>query len=462
MKTMKNVFHGITFYQSAFDEKTGTTTRVLEVPSRVQDFNDTDDLSSWLAFLAAQRETHEEKAWKRRQAIVDEWRKTYSWDRKEAFSPSPETIDIAITDHCAMGCTYCYMDSTAKKKHAPENLVEAVINAFDVRPYQVALGGGEPVTHPRFPEILRAARGLGVVPNYTTSGYVIRDEVIDATNEVCGGVSLTFHAFKGIDWFVETYKKLRTRLKTALNVHVIADKDVANNLELLLSRASELGPLSIILLAYYPKVGRGSYAGIMPKHVFNAALPITLKRVMDAKWTVAFSEGLLPYFTSRKELGIDTRFATRSEGRFSAYVDPEGFLSESSFNPPWKSKEPDSEAITAFTGPKALQTAWNQLRMSRGPSYDRCNSCVYQNRCATPDMTHYLQCAYSEITGKKQPLTRRQQLNNEKHVIWNEVVEFENIHGREMTDEEKAGWRDRHNDAEEALENCNDDSIVEE
>jgi len=329
----------------------------------------------------------------------------YSWNRVTPRSPSPETVDISITDYCPMGCSFCYQDSRTDREHGPIDLLETVIKGFNVRPYQVAIGGGEPVLHPDFPEILKRTRMLGVVPNYTTSGIGMKPEVIEATNLYCGGVAMTFHAFKGVPFFRKHYMALKEALNVQLNVHLIADKDVAKNLETLVKLAPEIGRVNLVLLAYYPDVGRADYNGLMPKDVFNDTLPKALKRAQDANFQIAFSEGLLPYFLSRPQLGVDTSFAMAAEGRFSCYVDPKGYMHISSFSDsPVRMKvvsfdeegKEDWKWDTRTVYERPAQELWenvNTYHLSSAPFTDACDGCPQNEKCSAPHDTHFLACA---------------------------------------------------------------------
>jgi len=308
------------------------------------------------------------------------------------FSPVPETVDISITDKCGFGCSYCYQDSRPERDHAPKELVEKVLRGFDEPPYQVAIGGGEPTLHPDFEYILRTAREIGTVPNYTTAGHHMTDSIARATNEVCGGVAMTFHAFKGVDWFVKRYASLKEQLTVQLNVHVIADRNVVTSLRSLTERVKETGPLRLVLLAYYPDVGRASVDTIMTKSVYQRELPVALKEVLSAGHQVAFSEGLMPYFLSRPEIGVNTKFAMPSEGVFSCYFGPDGRISESSFSRHAFLLKLGHGA-TAFN--TRSQLIWNDLRVRVRPNGDACSRCHLASRCTTPDATHYMACAFA-------------------------------------------------------------------
>lgn len=399
-RTMRNTFEGITFYESAFDPQTGTLVRACEEPSeryrgsfdRLKDHLIRKVIDQW-------EDGGREMPHDRYEIINDLWSKSFGW-RGEAFSPSPETVDISITDWCNFGCSYCYQDSTELRGHSARELVSETIKAFAHAPYQIAIGGGEPTSHPDFPKILLDARELGTVPNFTTAGHIQRKEVFAAANEVCGGVSLTYHAFKGKGWFARTYKAWREKLAphVALNVHVLADRDVADSLTFLTELHREVGKVSVILLAYYPDVGRGRMDRVMPKPVYMDALPKAIQVARGMGMRIAFSEGLLPFFLSRQGLGVDTSYATRSEGIFSCYVDPLGRLMPTSFGYP-----PPDDTPTLFTGAN-LQAMWSTGEFSNGrhfggyrgrPEGDSCYSCPRAADCAIPHDYHYLACAFA-------------------------------------------------------------------
>lgn len=446
MRHMENTFEGFTFYRSSFDPETGALVRQTEQPEPGHD--------GWEKLLTRGL------SWEIRGPIREAWRRRFDW-RGEPFSPVPETLDVAITNWCNFGCSYCYQDSTAADAHAPADHLERVIRSFRQPPYQVAIGGGEPTAHPDLPAMLYRARELGVVPNYTTAGHIFRAEVIEATNEVGGGVAMTFHAHRGADWFVEHYARLRKALRVQLNVHLIADKDAPRNLDALVEAQKRTGALNLVLLAYYPDVGRGSPLGIIQKHTYNVTLPAAIRRAIESGTRVAFSEGLLPYFISRTEIGVETRqrlgrtesVACRAEGLFSAYVDMYGRMSRSSFDPPPRPTERDFQVYarseresrwhegderelrrryaervarwsSAYDGEGVLQRQWDLgFRDARAPHHLRCKNCAEQPRCATPSPHHYFICAYSEVNGGTPPVPPRLAAERELGVLWREACD---------------------------------------
>lgn len=95
-----------------------------------------------------------------------------SWDSDSDDPPKsslPELADVKITDHCAFGCAFCYQNSTPKGRHAAlEDIRKVARELLKAGVLEVALGGGEPTSHPQFPEVLEAFSELGMTVNFTT------------------------------------------------------------------------------------------------------------------------------------------------------------------------------------------------------------------------------------------------------------------------------------------------------
>jgi len=144
----------------------------------------------------------------------------------------PEFYDVKITDFCEGRCPYCYMDSKPEDQHA-ENIIEKVMDFFALmdmneRPFQVAIGGGEPTSHPHFIECLRTFHGLHITPNYTTNGmFVIEkytNDIINATKKYCGGVAVSCHPHLDVYWTAAAGMFSEAGIK--LNFHIIiSDRD---------------------------------------------------------------------------------------------------------------------------------------------------------------------------------------------------------------------------------------------
>jgi MoaA/NifB/PqqE/SkfB family radical SAM enzyme len=428
---MSNAFKGFNFYQSTFDPVTGVLVRNVEVPEPDKSYSSSPRPGTLVQSVAKSLgvewgglyvggKYHEatdvfEKlrlSWARKYGRVhrtttmvggkkvrQSWAHVHDWRSERAFSPVPETIDVKITDWCNFGCGYCYMDSTAQGKHAPRELLTNIFDGLKAAPYQIAFGGGEPTAHPDFPWFLEYTKSKGTVPNYTTAGHILRDEVFEATNKYCGGVALTYHAFKGPEYFKKTYDTWRSRLdpRVQLNVHVLFDKDVADNL--LDLQEIGLRDLNVVLLAYYPAIGRSNWEQIAPRGVYDGTLPLALKAVQESRFKIAFSEGLLPYFLSHQLPEVDTRFAGQQEGVYSCYVDDKGRVSHSSFDPPKDTDHngdpADNRGISIYD--TKFQKIWEKgMDVPLPRHFEPCATCEYESQCHVPEKAHYLTCKFAE------------------------------------------------------------------
>lgn len=134
----------------------------------------------------------------------------------------PEFYDVKITNYCSGKCPWCYQDSRAEDAHYSD-IVGKVDSFFgsmtqNQRPFQVAIGGGNPNEHPDFIKLIDKFVELGITPSYTTNGIGLTPEVIEATRKHCGGVAVSCHPH-----LFEVWPKAVDNLYqiTQLNLHII-------------------------------------------------------------------------------------------------------------------------------------------------------------------------------------------------------------------------------------------------
>lgn len=81
----------------------------------------------------------------------------------------PEQMDLKITDWCDAGCAWCHEQSTPKGVHANLDRTLALLKPLPAG-VEVAIGGGDPLSHPDFEAFVRALREQGLVPSVTVNG----------------------------------------------------------------------------------------------------------------------------------------------------------------------------------------------------------------------------------------------------------------------------------------------------
>jgi hypothetical protein len=100
--------------------------------------------------------------------LLDDGTKIRRWDG-DPRPEYPESIDLKITNWCDAGCQWCHESSTKQGKHAKLGDVVEVLLGMEYGT-EVAIGGGDPLSHPEIKGILATAAGLGLVPNVTVNG----------------------------------------------------------------------------------------------------------------------------------------------------------------------------------------------------------------------------------------------------------------------------------------------------
>lgn len=78
----------------------------------------------------------------------------------------PESIDVKITDYCDAGCSYCHEKSTTLGQHADLAALAATLAPLPAG-VELALGGGNPLSHPGLLPFLECLKSQGIVVNMT-------------------------------------------------------------------------------------------------------------------------------------------------------------------------------------------------------------------------------------------------------------------------------------------------------
>lgn len=90
------------------------------------------------------------------------------WNDKDSFNPvKPESIDLKITNKCNMECGMCHENSTPDGKHGDILNLPFIDTMF---PYsEVAIGGGNPLTHPDLIEFLEHLKERKILASMTVN-----------------------------------------------------------------------------------------------------------------------------------------------------------------------------------------------------------------------------------------------------------------------------------------------------
>jgi len=104
------------------------------------------------------------------------------WASSQIKSPpnsfcAPESLHIELTEHCPLSCPMCYKTSTFSELHI-NFLLDIIRQAGEMKVFQIALGGGEPLLYPRLLTAIQEIARYKMSSTITTSGVGITYERI--------------------------------------------------------------------------------------------------------------------------------------------------------------------------------------------------------------------------------------------------------------------------------------------
>jgi len=122
------------------------------------------------------------------------WGKTTQDDPQ--FSPfGPEIADIEIVSggNCLGKCSFCYKcnNIASPKKIMSFEQFKNIFHRFPKTLVQIAFGITNIAANPDFFKIMEYSRRNGVIPNYTTHGLDITNEIAEMTSKLCGAVAVS-------------------------------------------------------------------------------------------------------------------------------------------------------------------------------------------------------------------------------------------------------------------------------
>ena len=193
-------------------------------------------------------------------AILDDGTKIRLSKYDEFIPEFPENIDLKITNQCDRGCPWCHENSTADGAHADLNA--PFIDTL--RPFtELAIGGGNPLSHPDLVPFLERLKEKQIIANITVNQKHFMDNIdfikeLTDKNLIYGlGVSLE----KVSPAFIEKAKQFKN-----LVVHVIVGLVTIDEMSIL----SKNG-LKVLVLGYKIfRRGKGVYNPKLQKQINEA------------------------------------------------------------------------------------------------------------------------------------------------------------------------------------------------
>jgi radical SAM protein with 4Fe4S-binding SPASM domain len=221
---------------------------------------------------------------------------------------APTEVHLAITDHCPVRCDGCYL-SAGPGGEVASGIDEALTALADLGVFELALGGGEPLSHPDLLAILRRARALGMVPNLTTAGLSLTAQdarnlagLVGQINVSIDGLGALYSDVRGFSGATRALKSvrllseagIRVGVNTVLSGPLLSDPSALSKLGAAIQAA---GASEWQWLRFKP-VGRGkqTWARLSPTpEQLDAVWSRALQAEEDTGLTLRFDCALTPF-----------------------------------------------------------------------------------------------------------------------------------------------------------------------
>jgi len=168
----------------------------------------------------------------------------------------PESMDVKITNACDGGCAYCHEKSVPSGKHADLDKLLDVIGELPAG-VELALGGGNPLSHPDLLPFLQATKDKGLIVNMTVN----QQHVVGKYGDLLLGIVMTdlIHGL-GISYSPKyDLNDLTLLFSESSNIvfHMIMGVNEVSEIDDLIAFSKSMGRDCKILVLGYKQYGRG-------------------------------------------------------------------------------------------------------------------------------------------------------------------------------------------------------------
>lgn len=302
----------------------------------------------------------------------------------------PELLDVGIMGHCLHGKSglclragvECYQNGlTSSAGNMTVEDFELIVKECRGKTYQIALGGcGDPDQHEDFEKILKLCRENDIVPNFTTSGLGLTDELAGLCKKYCGAVAVSWYRSEYTTKAIQclTDKGVKTNIHYVLNTDTV--REAVDRLHASISHDGDGFPENInaVIFLLHKPVGQGSHEKMIRPgdNTFWELIHFIASKESDGlPFKIGFDSCTVPALmglSSVDEVSVDT-----CEGaRWSAYISPDMRMIPCSFahdRPEW------SVDLREHT----ISEAWNSDAFERFRQVFRvtCPDCKHRGIC---------------------------------------------------------------------------------
>jgi len=176
---------------------------------------------------------------------------------------APESLHIELTENCPLSCPMCYKTST--QSELPLGfLMDVIRQAGEMRVFQIALGGGEPLLYPGLHTVIQEISRYNMASTITTSGVGLTSARIDVLRQAglnhvqvsLNGSHDAVHSLSRCGFYdgVEAFRILRLS-GISYGINWVARMDNIDDFPEMIKLAKAHGVDNINILRYKPSPG---------------------------------------------------------------------------------------------------------------------------------------------------------------------------------------------------------------
>lgn len=234
---------------------------------------------------------------------------------EETFEASfPENIDIKITNKCLNNCSFCFESSSPEGKHG--NLNVDFIKSL--HPYtELAIGGGNPLSHPDLHEFLKVLKENKIIANITIrqNDFLNNLELLKnyTDNKLLYGIGVSL--IEPTDEFIKEIQQFPNAV-----IHTIAGLLTKEQLTKLFNKK-----LKILILGYKTRGKGENYKHEFEKDIFLNIefLKQTILKLTPLFKVVSFDNLAIEQLELQKQINpkVWEEFYMGDDGKHTMYVD---------------------------------------------------------------------------------------------------------------------------------------------
>lgn len=298
------------------------------------------------------------------------------------MSSFPELLDVGIMGHCKHGRSglcmasgvECYQDGL--HSNSPNMSLEnfrKIAAQCKGKTYQFALGGcGDPDQHEEFENILKTCREYHIVPNFTTSGLGMTEEIALLCKKYCGAVAVSWYGSKYTTKAIEML--IAAGVKT--NIHYVLHKNSVKEAMLRMKEQTFPKGINALIFLLHKPVGLGTKEKMI--HMDNEEYLEFIQYISHEKldYKIGFDSCTVPALINHPG-NIDMDSLDTCEGaRWSAYITPDMKMLPCSF-------DNQEQRWAVDLNEYSIQDAWDSEKFEQFREHFRisCPGCGKRELC---------------------------------------------------------------------------------